>query len=89
MSSNIIAKARRLYRRDSVKYLKDVWGIERTVGTLANQAVSGDGPEFQKDGNRTTHTTDALDAYAEKQLSPPVKSTAELRELMGTIEDAE
>jgi len=83
MSLPAITKTRRLSRRDSCVYLEEEWGVIRTPGTLANQAVSGEGPEFQKDGERVTHTLEALDEYAAKQLSQPVKSTAELREIIG------
>lgn len=82
MSLPVISKARRLTRREAVDYLRNEWGVQRTRGTLANLAISGEGPEFQRDGNRVLYTTNSLDAWAEKQLTPTVKSTAELRELM-------
>ena len=69
--------------RDWSPYLRNEWGMRRTIGTLGNLAVKGGGPEFQKDGHRTLYTPDALDTWAEKHLSRPVKSTAEFRELVG------
>ena len=69
--------------RDWSPYLRNEWGMRRTIGTLGNLAVKGGGPEFQKDGHRTLYTPDALDTWAAKHLSRPVKSTAEFRELVG------
>lgn len=86
MSSPIIPKARRLTRREAVEYLRDEWGVRRTYGTLANLAISGGGPEFQCDGSRVLHTIDALDTWATEQLTQPVKSTAELREIKAASE---
>ena len=83
MSIPVSPKAARLTRREAVEYLRSEWGMRRTIGTLGNLAVKGGGPEFQKDGHRTLYTPDALDAWAAKHLSQPVKSTAEFRELAG------
>ena len=83
MSIHVSPKAARLTRREAVEYLRSEWGMRRTIGTLGNLAVKGGGPEFQKDGHRTLYTPAALDTWAAKQLSHPVKSTAEFRELAG------
>jgi len=77
----VISKAHRLTRREASAYLRDEWGVRRTFGTLANLAISGGGPEFQRDGTRALYTVGSLDTWAAKQLTPPAKSTAELREL--------
>ena len=81
MSSPVISKARRLTRREASAYLRDEWGVRRTYGTLANLAISGGGPEFQRDGTRALYTVGSLDTWAAKQLTPPAKSTAELASL--------
>ena len=69
--------------RDWSPYLRNEWGMRRTIGTLGNLAVKGGGPEFQKDGHRTLYSTTALDTCAARKLSQPIKSTAEFRELAG------
>ena len=83
MSLPVISKVRRLTRREAVDYLRNEWGMRRTIGTLGNLAVKGGGPEFQKDGHRTLYSTTALDTWAARKLSQPIKSTAEFRELAG------
>ncbi len=85
MARTPISKVRPLNSGEASDYLLDEHGLQRTSGTLANQRVTGEGPEFRKDRNRALYTPAALDVYAEKQLSPPVKSTAELREIMGDV----
>jgi len=72
-------KTRRLRRDRASAYLKTVWGISRTPKTLAKEAVNGGGPTMEYDGRIPLYTTGNLDEYAEKVLSAPVKSTAELR----------
>ena len=72
-------KIRRLNRREASRYLKEVWGISRTPKTLAKYVCTGDGPRFQKDGRIPLYTEPWLDDFAQKQLSPPVFSTSELK----------
>lgn len=71
-------KVRRLRRNEASKYLMEVWGISRTPKTLAKMAVTGGGPEFEKDGRFPLYTPSGLDKYAESVLSPVVHSTSEL-----------
>jgi len=75
----LVSKNRRLRRKDASKYLLDSWGISRTTATLAKLAVIGGGPSFQKDGRFPLYLEAELDAWAERQLSPLVSSTSELR----------
>ena len=82
----IISKAQRLTRREAVDYLRNEWGVRRTYGTLANLAISGGCPEFQRDGTRARYTAVPLDAWAAKQVTPPAKSTAELSEIAAANE---
>ena len=72
-------KVRRLNRREASQYLLDMWGMSRTPKTLAKLAVTGGGPQFQKDGRIPLYTEPWLDEFARKQLSPPVFSTSELK----------
>jgi hypothetical protein len=71
---------RRLRRSEAATYLLETHGIHRTVGTLAKLAVVGGGPRFRVAGRTPLYTTDDLDAWAESILSPPVRSTSELRQ---------
>jgi len=72
------AKKRRLTRIAASTYLRENWGISRTPKSLAKLATTGGGPIFQKDGRLSLYLPENLDLWAEKQLSPPVKSTDEL-----------
>ena len=72
-------KVRRLNRQEASRYLKEEWGMRRTPKTLAKLAVTGDGPQFEKDGRIPLSTEEMLDEFARKQLSPPVFSTSELK----------
>ena len=74
-------KTKRLTRNEAVQYLHDEWGVRRTVKTLANLAVSGDGPAYAKDGHRALYTPSSLDAWAASVLTPQVTSSAELKAL--------
>ena len=74
-----VLKIRRLRREAASRYLDDTWGIGRTPNTLAKLAVIGGGPMFRKDGRFPLYEADDLDDWARHQLSPPVRSTAELR----------
>ncbi len=75
-----MALNRRLRRSEATTYLLETHGICRAVGTLAKLAVVGGGPRFRVAGRTPLHTTDDLDAWVESILSPPVRSTSELRE---------
>ena len=77
----MIKKSRRLRRKEASTYLRDQWGITRTPNTLAKLAVIGGGPPFEKDGRIPLHTEEGLDEWARSQLSPVVRSTAELAQL--------
>jgi hypothetical protein len=60
-------------------YLKEVWGIEHTPGTLAKKAVTGGGPRFRRAGRVPYYAPPDLDTYARQLLSKAVTSTSELR----------
>ena len=76
------AKGIRRYRRpEASKYLKDVWGLSYGPRTLAKLACIGGGPEMEYAGRFPTYTEAALDAFARSKLSPPVRSTSELRQV--------
>ncbi len=71
---------RPLRRYEASNYLLETHGIRRTVGTLAKLAVIGGGPRFRVAGRTPLYSPDDLDAWADSILSPPVRSTSELRQ---------
>ena len=75
---------RRLRRSEAATYLLETHGIRRAVGTLAKLAVVGGGPRFRVAGRTPLYSIDDLDAWVESILSPPVRSTSELREHRAT-----
>lgn len=68
----------KLRRADAAAYLLDKYGFG-AVQTLASAAVRGDGPAFQKYGRWPVYTREALDEWAQRRISPVVRSTAELK----------
>jgi hypothetical protein len=70
---------RPLRRAEASKYLDETHAIRRAPGTLAKLAVVGGGPRYRVAGRTPLYTPDDLDAWAESILSPPVRSTSELR----------
>lgn len=75
---NLSQPARRSLRRQEVPaYLKEIHGIDRTVGTLAKLAVVGGGPAFRRFGRTPLYHPDDLDAWASSLMTRVVYSTAE------------
>lgn len=68
----------RLRRKDASDYLKRRHGLSYTPGTLAKLFTIGGGPPVRKAGRAALYEVQALDAWAEAKLSPPVRSSAEL-----------
>lgn len=67
-----------LHRRASAaKYLRDRWGLPCSAGTLANLAVSGTGPVYRLAGRFPVYAQNDLDAWAQKRLGKPRRSTSE------------
>jgi hypothetical protein len=67
---------RPLSRREASQYLLEQYGIRRSPGTLAKYACVGGGPVFRRAGRDVIYDRQALDAYANKITSPPMRSTA-------------
>lgn len=67
----------RLRRNDCAQALTEA-GFPVKPKTLATKATRGGGPPFQKFGRYPLYTWGEALAWAEAQLSPPVRSTAEL-----------
>jgi hypothetical protein len=66
----------RLRRREASAYLYEKHGIQKAPQTLAAMAVRGVGPKYSLCGRIPLYTPQALDHYAEKQLTPEAASTA-------------
>ena len=75
---------RPLNRIEASNHLHEKHGVNRTVGTLAKLAVVGGGPRFRVAGRTPLYSIEDLDAWVESILSPPVRSTSELREHRAT-----
>ena len=59
-------------------YLCEMHGIRRAVPTLAKmRCVSSEGPAFLKANRQVLYTPEALDEYAHRLLSEPMRSTSE------------
>jgi hypothetical protein len=55
---------------------------------LANAAVKGTGPAFQKQGNKhVVYPREGLDEFAGRRMSRLVRSTSELRDGFPNIEE--
>lgn len=66
----------RLRREKAAEYLAFVYGITQSPKTLAKKAVTGGGPEFQKDGRWPLYTRQALDEWATERLGPVRRNTS-------------
>jgi hypothetical protein len=67
-----------LFPEEASRYLRER-GIPRSVRTLAKLRCLGGGPRFHKIGRNVAYSTDDLDAYAGRVISPPYAHTAECR----------
>jgi hypothetical protein len=80
------AKGVRRHRRAAAsEYLKQTWGLDYAPRTLAKLACIGGGPEMEYAGRFPTYAEPALDAFARSKLSPPVRSTSELRQAQDAV----
>ena len=64
---------------EAVEYLTKKHGLKTTRGTLNKLACIGGGPAFQKFGHKRLYTAESLNEWVCEKLSPPVRSTSELR----------
>ncbi len=58
-------------RAGAVEYLRDCWGIGRTVSTLAKLASLGGGPRFCKAGRTPLYAEHDLDEWAANLIREP------------------
>jgi hypothetical protein len=61
------------------RYLKQVWGIDRTPATLATNRSRGGGAKYHKAGSAVIYRRPNLDQHAAELLGEAVTSTSELR----------
>jgi hypothetical protein len=66
----------RVRRSDAAKYLREKHGVSIAAHTLANLAVSGGGPSFQKIAGRPLYPLAELDEWVSKHRL--VSKTSEL-----------
>ena len=77
MTNTYGARYRR--RTDAAQYIRDVWGQPCSSAWLAKLAVVGGGPVFRKAGRTPLYTDCDLDEWAEARLSPPHRSTSDIK----------
>ena len=66
-----------LTRIDASEYLRETYGISRTVTTLNRLATEGGGPPFRRHGRRVFYEAKEIDAWVKDTLTPNAPSTAE------------
>lgn len=69
-----------LTRREVSNYLREEHGIKFGPASLANAALRGTGPPFQKDGGKlVSYWRPDVEEWARRRKSRKVTSTSELR----------
>ena len=68
-----------LGRPEAAEYLTEQRGLRTSPRTLTKLASIGGGPVYQRFGKRAVYTQDALDAWADRRLSAPLRSTADAK----------
>jgi hypothetical protein len=59
------------------EYLRDRWGLKRSVRTLQQMRRDGDGPRYRRSGNDVVYAPVALDLWVRERFGTEVRSTAE------------
>ena len=67
-------------RRGAAAYVNDERGLPCKPNTLQKYATTGNGPEYQRFGNRAVYTKSALDAWVDEKLSAPRRTYKPPRE---------
>ena len=68
-----------LGRHEASQYLWDEHGLSYSHGTLSNLAARDEGPPYHRLGRLAIYPVESLDAWAESQLTPPMKLANDLR----------
>lgn len=71
------APTKLLTRAEASTYLRDNFGVIRTVQTLAAYATRGGGPAYRLFGRKPMYAPVDLDAWADEKFSRVVRSTSE------------
>lgn len=72
-------KERLKRREEAATYIAETFGFTVSPRTLANYAVTGEGPAFRKAGRIPLYSAEDLDAWASSRIGERVTSTSELR----------
>ncbi len=75
-SKDAQTKSTRLTRTEAAQYLTTI-GLPIAATTLAKKAVDGSGPPFRIGNGRALYETTDLNEWAQTQLGPKLRSTAE------------
>jgi hypothetical protein len=67
-------KPQLLRRKQASEYLREIWGLDRTVGTLTQDAFHGRGPDFVYINGVPYYQPSAIDAWIKAQLVPTKQS---------------
>jgi len=69
---------KRLSPHDASRYLREQYGLSRTIRTLANLRSRGGGPAYIRiSPKEVVYSQDALDAWAESLFGEPVAHSAQ------------
>jgi hypothetical protein len=75
----MITAAGRCRRSSASEYLQQRWGLYFTADTLANLAVSGEGPVYRLAGRYAVYADEDLDQWARTRISGPMRKASEAR----------
>jgi hypothetical protein len=68
-----------LGREEAARYLRERYGFRIRAGTLQKYAGMGVCPVYRQAGRTAVYTVPALDDWAEERMSPPGRSSSDLR----------
>jgi hypothetical protein len=65
-------------RRQAVPdYLRQRWGIHVTSATMANYAVTGEGPVYRLVGKYAVYADEDLDSWAQSRITSPRRKASD------------
>jgi hypothetical protein len=76
-SPSLASEQRLLSPSEASAYLRQRWGIVRSVRTLAQLRYDGDGPKYRRHGNTVVYSPTALYAWIQTAFGAEVVSTSE------------
>jgi hypothetical protein len=63
-------------RPDASQYLQEKWGLSYAPSTLANPAVTGEGPPYRIAGRHAVYADPDLDAWAQSRISDLMRKSS-------------